>query len=165
MSCLHSIIEPAKEGSIDILRKIFDDNPLHPVDGCDRYGKTALLYAAQNNHLNVLEFLVGEGADVKAVDINNNTALALSVNFNHYDMAKYLIGLGLSTNCTFNHNPIIHVAISNENIDMIETLLDNGADPTVSNYQGFDCQQMAKRCLDDSKMCKFNELLIEHGWI
>ncbi len=165
MNKVYSIIEFAKHGKLDIIKEIIEDNPLHPIDERDTHGKTPFIYAAQNNYLNVLQFLKEEGADINVIDTYGNNALGLAVGCGSFEAAKYLLQLGASANSTFNGQPIIHIAILAENIDIIERLLDCGADPTVSNHQGFDGQQMAKRCLSSEKYNQFNKLLIEHGWI
>jgi len=165
MNRVYSIIEFARQGRLDIIQEIIEDNPLHPIDERDKHGKTPFIYAAQNNHVNILEFLTGEGADINVVDSYGNNALGLAIGCGSFEAAHYLLNLNVSTNSTFNGQPLIHIAILAENIDIIERLLDCGADPTVSNHQGLDGQQMAKRCLHSDKYDRFNSLLIEHGWI
>jgi ankyrin repeat protein len=165
MNQVYSIIEFAKLGRLDIIQDIIEDNPLHPIDERDKHGKTPFIYAAQNNYVNILEFLRGEGADINIVDSYGNNALGLAIGCGSFGAANYLLKLGVSANSTFNGQPLIHIAILAENIDIIENLLDYDADPTVSNSQGFDGQQMAKRCLSSDKYDRFNSLLIKHGWI
>jgi ankyrin repeat protein len=165
MNKVYSIIEFAKHGRLDILKDVIDKNPLHPIDEQDKYGKTPFIYAAQNNYVNMLEFLREEGADINIIDTHGNNALGLAIGCGSFDAATYLLNLDVSANSTFNGQSIIHLAILAENIDIIEKLLDCGADPTVSNHQGLDGQQMAKRCLSSDKYDRFNILLIEHGWI
>jgi ankyrin repeat protein len=165
MNRVHSIIDIVKKGRLDLLQDIFSDNPLHPVDEKDIHGKTGFLYAAQNNYIPILELLKEEGADINVIDIYGNNALGLAIGCGSYETVKYLLNLGADANSTFNGQVVIHIAILGENMDMISLLLDKNADPTVSNDHGFDCQQMAKRCLDNIKYKQFNELLIEHGWI
>ena len=165
MNRVYSIIEFAKHGRLDIIKEVIDDNPLHPIDERDKHGKTPFMYAAQNNYLNVLEFLFEEGADINVIDIYGNNALGLAIGCGSFEAAKYLLNLGISANSTFNGQPLIHIAILAEHIDIIEKILDCNADPTVSNHQGFDGQQMAKRCLSSDNYNRFNQLLIEHGWI
>jgi ankyrin repeat protein len=165
MNRFYSIIEFARQGRLDIIQEIIEDNPLHPIDERDKHGKTPFIYAAQNNHVNILEFLRGEGADINVVDTYGNNALGLAIGCGSFEAAHYLLTLGVSANSKFNGQPLIHIAILAENIDIIERLLVCDADPTVSNSQGFDGQQMAKRCLPSGKYDIFNGLLIEHGWI
>lgn len=165
MNKVYSIIEFAKHGRLDIIKEIIEENPLHPIDERDIHGKTPVIYAAQNNYVNVLEFLVEEGADINVIDKYGNNALGLAIGCGSFEAAKYLLGLGISPNSTFNGQPIIHIAILAENIDIIENLLCCDADPTLSNSQGFDGQQMANRCLSSDKYDIFTNLLIEHGWI
>jgi ankyrin repeat protein len=165
MNRVYSIIEFARQGRLDIIQEIIEDNPLHPIDERDKHGKTPFIYAAQNNYVNILEFLMEEGADINVVDTYGNNAVSLAIGCGSFEAACYLLTLGVSANSTFNGQPLIHIAILAENIDIIERLLDCNADPTVSNAQGFDGQQMAKRCLPSDKYDRFNGLLIQHGWI
>jgi ankyrin repeat protein len=165
MNRIHSIIDIVKKDRLDLLQDIFRENPLHPVDEKDIHGKTGFLYAAQNDNIPILKLLHEEGADINVTDIYGNNALGLAIGCSSYEAAKYLLQIGANANSKFNGQAVIHIAILGENMDMISLLLDNNADPTVSNEQGFDGQQMAKRCFDNIKYKQFNELLIEHGWI
>jgi ankyrin repeat protein len=161
----YSIIEFSRQGRLDIIKDIIESNPLHPIDEIDKHGKTPFMYAAQNNCVNILEFLREEGADINVIDNYGNNALGLAIGCGSFQSANYILKLGVSANSKFNEQPVIHIAILEENMNIIELLLENDADPTVSNAQGFDGQQMAKRCLSSDNYNRFNNLLIQYGWI
>jgi thiosulfate/3-mercaptopyruvate sulfurtransferase len=164
MDKVYSIIELSKNGRLDLIRDIFESNPLHPINEKDKYGKTPFLYAAQNDYLNILEYLNNEGADINTIDNYGNNALSLAIGFNSFSTAKYLLDLGISANSKFNGEPILHIAISSHNMEIIDKLLDWNADPTISNKDGLDAFKIAKRNLPVDKYNEFNNLLIDHGW-
>ncbi|TIT18508.1 MAG: ankyrin repeat domain-containing protein, partial [Mesorhizobium sp.] len=58
----------------------------------DYYGRTALIEAARNGHLDVVKLLVGHGADVNLADkTGRNSALIEAIKGRHYEVAEYLL--------------------------------------------------------------------------
>ncbi|CAM9293926.1 unnamed protein product, partial [Laminaria digitata] len=64
------------------------------LEGRDAEGMTPLLRAAANGRADVTKWLLSEGADPAAVDINKNTALALSCRATCLDPARALLDGG-----------------------------------------------------------------------
>ena len=60
------------------------------IDNVNSRKETALLYASQWGHLEMVKYLVGNGADVNAKDKNDKTALILASENGHFDLVKYL---------------------------------------------------------------------------
>ena len=53
-------------------------------------GVTALMLASERGHLQNVQILASEGADVSAVTSDNNTALSLAEAFGHEDVTQFL---------------------------------------------------------------------------
>ena len=58
------------------------------------YGRTALMIAALEGHLEVARLLVEAGADFNIVDEENSTALTLARSYNNLDVAAFLESAG-----------------------------------------------------------------------
>ena len=58
------------------------------------YGRTALMVAAVEGHLDVVRLLVEAGSDANIVDAEGSTALSLARGNNNLDVAAFLEGIG-----------------------------------------------------------------------
>lgn len=59
------------------------------------YGRTLLMLAAEEGHMDVARLLVERGADPNAVDDQENTALHCAALAGRVDLLAYLLGLGV----------------------------------------------------------------------
>lgn len=64
------------------------------VNEVDRYGNTALIYAAQVGNLDVVKALVAHGADASIEDKGGATALNFAEGNEHFHVTEYLETLG-----------------------------------------------------------------------
>ena len=103
------------------------------VDAGNHWGKSALMYAAQNGHRHILELLLTAGnARADIVDHDGETALSLAASEGHADIVKRLLPLSPPTaltsfNCT-GHTPLT-LACMNGHREVVELLLQ---DPSVN---------------------------------
>jgi len=58
------------------------------------YGRTALMIAALEGHLEVARLLIEAGSDLNVVDEENSTALSLARSYNNLDVAAFLESAG-----------------------------------------------------------------------
>ena len=77
-----------------------------------QFGFTLLHYAAKENRLEIIEYLVSNGCDINAVDDEGQTALHKSTVFGHTESVKLLIDKGANVNQIDNNgNTPLHVVI------------------------------------------------------
>lgn len=106
------------------------------IEALNENGKTALHLAAEKGNLKILQKLIEKGADVKAKDREGKSCLHLAVDFP--DVVQYFIQLD-STNINAQDNDgdtPLHHAVTNQNIEIIELLFKNDADPDSKNLEG-----------------------------
>ncbi|XP_018572987.1 uncharacterized protein LOC108912277 [Anoplophora glabripennis] len=84
--------------------------------------------------------LVDKGADVTATDINGLNVLHYAVDSGTLENVKFALNLGLDVNCKDNKKwtPLLRAAILNISEDVINFLLENGADLNSIDTNGFD---------------------------
>ena len=87
-----AVILASEAGNMEILELLFERYFNVPVEvnktGIDGY--TALMFAAQNSHLEAVKFLIDKGADIHAASTSNETAIDLAaVNLN-FDIVTVL---------------------------------------------------------------------------
>lgn len=67
------------------------------VDKANLRRETALMHAAANGYVSVIQFLLGERATLEACDYEEKTALFYAVNDNRFDATKTLLEAGAVT--------------------------------------------------------------------
>ncbi|MBN2610872.1 MAG: ankyrin repeat domain-containing protein [Bacteroidales bacterium] len=107
-------------------------------------GVTALMYAVQGNHFDVVKILVLNGADINKVPDNGNTALITAVLNDTLEIAEYLIRNGADINLAdyYKVTPLMQ-AVANGNYYMADMLLYYGADVTKKDIHGTDALMLA----------------------
>lgn len=111
---------------------------------------TALHRAAGKGHKNTVELLLKSGADINILNNSGQTpgywAYYLQGN-NHQDIAKMLIeaGLDLNTQSKSSGWTMLMWASYRGDIDMVNLLLEKGADPAIKGKDGNNALDLAKR--------------------
>lgn len=82
----------ASEGFLEIVVQLIA-SPICDKDIPDSYnrGKTALSWAAQENHVEIVQALLEAGSNTAAMDEDGCTALIIALTRRHYDIVKRLI--------------------------------------------------------------------------
>jgi len=104
-----------KTGNLDEVTRLYNK-------GISYYEYTSLVTAAVNGHVNIIEFLVSKGANIKR---NYYGALREASRNNMADVVKYLIENGSMTSNS--NRRILIDAVRNNNLELVKFLLDNGA--------------------------------------
>lgn len=133
---------------------------LEDQDDKQVWGNTSLMWAIANaNNGSAKQILLqgGAGSYVNVQSKNKNAALHLAVgkgyklwsaNFqvlacSNLDLVKELIKNKANVNLkNEDGNTPLHIACARHDVEMIKTLLDAGADPTVTNNAGLSSQEM-----------------------
>ncbi|CAN5211106.1 hypothetical protein BH09DEP1_BH09DEP1_3480 [soil metagenome] len=99
---------------------------------------TPLLYAVRAGCNELLEWLIGAGADVNIAGTTiDQRPLKTAVLKNNLDMAKKLIAAGAELDYLDSSNAtVLMVAASRNNLEMVSLLINAGADRTVTNQAG-----------------------------
>jgi len=68
------------------------------IEAKDKYGWTALMFAALCGHVNIVQVLLEHNADVHAVNIKSRTAFHVALSFGHIDVSKLFLRHGVDIN-------------------------------------------------------------------
>jgi uncharacterized protein len=100
-------------------------------------GQTPLMWAAAENHSDLIEVLLAAGAAVDARSTGNFTALMFAVRQDAREAVRLLVAAGADVNLTGpNGQDVLRLAITNRHYTLAATLLDAGARPKVRDKQG-----------------------------
>ena len=90
-------------------------------------GQTPLHLAVQTGNLPIVEFLVGQGANINAQDNQGNTPLHTAVASKQIEGAKYLLNKGVDVKLRNNEDmPAIALAMMSGVKELVEPILDAG---------------------------------------
>ena len=130
------IFDACRRGDLAALQQMVAAHP-ELVNARDTKGFTPLILAAYNEQPQIVDFLLGNGADIEAQDAAGNTAL-MGVCFKGYkDIAKKLMESGADVNArNGNGAPALTFAATFGHLQIAEWLLERGADSTLRDSRG-----------------------------
>jgi len=96
-------------------------------------GETPLHYLAVENQLDAVRALVEYGADVNTVSEVNGTPLAEATRLGHTDLVKYLLSVNAKLWVEGQDEPVLHHAVRSGNIELVQIVIDAGAEVTGVN--------------------------------
>uniref|UniRef100_A0A6P6XRZ9 Poly [ADP-ribose] polymerase n=1 Tax=Dermatophagoides pteronyssinus TaxID=6956 RepID=A0A6P6XRZ9_DERPT len=134
----HQLLEAARQGELDLVRTILSKYP-HLVNCRDIDGRqsTPLHFAAGYNRIDVVEYLLEHGANVRAKDKGGLVPLHNACSYGHFEVAELLLKKGANVNATdLWKYTALHEAASKGKIDIVKLLLRHGADVTKKNRDG-----------------------------
>lgn len=133
-----------------------------PATGLYAQGRTStpLHWAARHGHLEVVETLIANGADVNAVDVFGRTPLHLAAP--HPVVMEMLIGAGADVDARDQlSNTPLHRAVPQ--VDAVDALIAAGADVTAENTSGNTPLDIAMRYGNSRRSVRVVQRLVEAG--
>lgn len=130
------IHDAARDGDLDEVKAIISETP-SLAGAADNDGRTPLHWACRGVFPEIIEALIGAGADVNAKDINNITPLHSVAARGHVEAAKILIENGaLLDSPDYETQNALHYAASEGHVEMTELLVEKGSDLEAKNTYG-----------------------------
>lgn len=134
---MHPLSFAAREGHINDVIRLIDVDKVD-VDIRDNHsGLTPLFFATINNNIEIVVKLINSGADINLQDHRDGWTPLHHAVFNHrIDIVKLLLINGANVNMIDNYECTpLHVAVCYDK-NVIEILLEYGADKTITNIAG-----------------------------
>lgn len=127
----------ALRGNTDDVRRFLSEKK-YAVDALDEHGFTALHYAAQNNHVFIINMLLDFGAKLNVTGVDGSTPIHLAARFNSMDALVSLLDAGAKVSVLNSviGSTALHEAAAFGNRDIVEYLLkDKKADANSPDYK------------------------------
>ena len=142
-----SIWTAAQTNDIDTITAKMEQNP-SSASKLDAYGYSALHYAAQHNHLQIVEMLLAKGCPVDGNSCGatplHRAAYAGSTEACRLLLIAHADVNVMDTSFSDNATPL-HKAYSGGHVDIVNLLLQHGANPTLLDAQGKCPEQLLKK--------------------
>ena len=130
------LYDAAKKGNLKRLKKLAEQGmDKNHVGGNDE--DTALSIAAANDHLDIVRYLVEQGADMEKGDIGGWTPLMTASARGHLDVARYLLEQGANRDKADSLGwTSLHLAAFYGLLDIAKLLMIYGADLNARDNNG-----------------------------
>ncbi|EAX87823.1 hypothetical protein TVAG_482480 [Trichomonas vaginalis G3] len=146
-----SLMIACKNGDLEAV-KILIENGAN-INFCNQFDMSALLFAADYHRYNVFEYLMKNGADLKAKDSQGNEFPIMihligndsETNEETLIFYKRVLNCGVNINGRgLNGDTPLHIAVMNNNVSLVRFLLENDADISIKNEMNQDPLQIAE---------------------
>lgn len=135
----------AAHGRLSIVKLLIKQDNVD-IDARAEMNVTALYWAAQIGHVNIVDELVRAGADPNARNINQCTPLLNSVIHGRIKVVEYLLTAGADLTATNNVGyTALHIAVISKQPKMVATLLNAGIDVNKPDNKGMTAVDYANR--------------------
>lgn len=103
----------------------------------DSSGRTPLHYAAQTGHLEMVKFLIYQGANVDSRNYDGHTALHLAAWEDHLGVVECLVKMHADINVRDNAGrTALHFAVLRDKFDTVKFLAEHGGDGNINDKDG-----------------------------
>ena len=132
-----SIVEWSAIDALDRVTAFVEADP-GSLNARDRRGQTPAHAAARTGAVDVLMYLLTEGAAVNAEDRHGHTPLATAVEVSEVDAAECLLLSSAAPNARGGHfgGTVLHRAVIHKSAEMVNLLLQFGSDPNRQDAAG-----------------------------
>ena len=127
------IIRASYEGDIDTISALLKQG--ERPDTQDAIGWTPLMVAAAENHIDIVNLMLEYGANVNIENVWGRTALHFASRYGFTDIVTTLVKNGAIVNANNDHSrqPPLFSAIEYNHKDVVQVLLEHGADIKLKN--------------------------------
>ena len=171
-SAMNAFLLAVRSGSVDTVR-LFLDKTVIDINHQSEYERweeehgtqmpTPLMLAAEYGHADVIKLLIEKGADFSIMDGGGQNALCIAAQNGQVSAVAVFFELGLANANSTDHwkTPILTIAAGNGHKDLVQFLLDNGAE--VNRLGGFGGSSTAIKDAVCGNHIEIVKLLLDAG--
>ena len=140
-----ALIGAAKKGNLDVLQSALekgaDPNANQPSNNRRKREKTAMMFASEQGHLEIVRLLVENGANVNLSDRPGKklgkTPLMCAAQTNQFETVRFLLEQGAAVDAQNKRGQTaLFYAVEEEAVEAVEVLLEYGSDVQKKGWDG-----------------------------
>ncbi|XP_046548427.1 ankyrin repeat domain-containing protein 50-like [Haliotis rubra] len=132
-------------GDVDVVNYVLSHD-MADIDSRAQCKRTPMMLAAENGHKEVVELLMGEGADMSLVDKHHDNILYCACRRGHVEVVQYILSqgkVGISSRGSKKKRTPVMMAAAKEHKDVVEFLVEHGSDLSLVNAGGSSTLHLA----------------------
>lgn len=139
----------ADRGNLEIMTILIDAGAR--PDGENVHAMTPILYAMEGGHREAVALLMAQGVDINKTNRLGVSPFALAFELENWDWVRQFLERGARVNAIYNIPSVgngvssLFVAVTHEQLDIVELLLENGANATMRDAGGSTVLEYAER--------------------
>ncbi|POM71191.1 LOW QUALITY PROTEIN: Serine/threonine protein kinase [Phytophthora palmivora] len=140
-----TLVSAAAHGYLDIVKYLAEEQGVD-VNISDYYGRTALMWASKNSHIQVVRYLVKYCNDINARNVYGDTVLMMAVDGKNLDIVQFLVeNCGADVDATSKAGfSALTWAVNDVSVEIVRYLVEQvGVDVNFRNHLGETTFQMA----------------------
>ena len=138
-----SLMLAAYYGNIDILLALLKENE-QCIKFRNAFGQTALHYAIDSGHINVIDMLMAYEVDPYEVDLNGQNILHRCAHHGSFHKVETCLNIGINIDvCDRNGDTALTIAAQRGNLEIVKLLVNGGSDISVRNNDGLNATDCA----------------------
>ena len=139
------LVAAAYSGDLAMVKVLADKGA--NVNVADQKKRTPLMFAASNGHTGTVDFLISRGAQVDAEDSDGKTALLYAAKRSFNETIGHLIDKGANVNVRSRKKGVTALMLAAvwDNAELVQTLLQQGADPQTTDRFGRTARMLAQK--------------------
>jgi ankyrin repeat protein len=142
---MDQFIHVIRIGDLEAVRRMQAADP-EIIHRRDSRGFPPLTMASYSDQLEIVQFLIAQGADVNARDAAGNTALMGAVFKGHAEQVRLLLEAGTDVDAVNSQGgTALSFAVAFEKVDIARMLVAAGADPDKTDGQGMSPRNLARQ--------------------
>jgi ankyrin repeat protein len=150
---------PTQYEDLNKIKSIVSKNP-DKINELDEYGSSYLHLSVREGNIEIVEFLISQGADVNIKDSLGVTPLQVAARAGRLEIVEYLLSKGAKVSVKdHTGNTPLHDAVINEHIQIVKILVSHGADINTADSEN----QTALHDAIKLKSIEISEFLLTKG--
>ena len=125
-----------QSGDLDDIKSRISKDPAK-INERNEFGYSPLHMAVREGEIEIVKYLVSQGADVNVKDVFNETPLYEAVSLGKIEIVKYLVFRGSSINTkNIRKESPLHIAVKENRLDIAKFLVSRGAEVNTKDNNG-----------------------------